>query len=78
MRWRFLIEEFGPELHYLPGKKNIVADCLSRLEYDKDDVTQDHFELKNKDINKYPLSFSKRPKMIKHYVPTILQDVHVP
>ena len=57
MRWRLLIEEFGPELHYLPGKKNVVADCLSRLEYDKDDVTADHFALDNKDINKYPCSY---------------------
>ena len=26
MLWRLLIEEFGPDFHYLPGKKNIVAD----------------------------------------------------
>ena len=57
MRWRLLIEEFGPELHYLPGKKNVVADCLSRLEYDEDDVSQDHFALENEDINEYPLSY---------------------
>ena len=31
MRWRLTIEEFGPELIYLPGDKNIVADSLSRL-----------------------------------------------
>ena len=57
MRWRLLIEEFGPELHYLPGKKNVVADCLSRLEYDEDDVSQDHFALEDEDINEYPLSY---------------------
>ena len=33
MRWRLSIEEFGPELIYLPGVKTFVADCLSRLEY---------------------------------------------
>ena len=32
MRWRLLIEEFGPELIHLPGKHNIVADALSRLD----------------------------------------------
>ena len=29
MCWRLLIEEYGPELHYLPGKINVVMDCLS-------------------------------------------------
>ena len=46
MHWRLLIEEFGPELHYFPGKINIVAGCLNRLEYDKNDNTSDHFALK--------------------------------
>ena len=55
--WRLLIEEFGPELHYLPGKINVVSDCISRLKYDKDDITSDHFELKKEDINKYLLSY---------------------
>jgi len=32
MRWRLLIEEFGPTLTYIKGPKNIVADALSRLE----------------------------------------------
>ena len=32
MRWRLLIEEFGPELIHLPGERNIVADALSRLD----------------------------------------------
>ena len=34
MRWRLTIEEFGPELIYIPGDKNIVADALSRLHID--------------------------------------------
>ncbi len=32
MRWRLLLEEYGPELIHLPGKTNIVADALSRLD----------------------------------------------
>ena len=31
MRWRLILEEYGPELHYIKGEKNIVADALSRL-----------------------------------------------
>ena len=32
MRWRLIIEEFSPELVYVQGESNIVADALSRLE----------------------------------------------
>ena len=31
MRWRMIAEQYGAELHYIPGSKNIVADALSRL-----------------------------------------------
>ena len=31
MRWRLIIEEFGPELKYIKGENNILADALSRL-----------------------------------------------
>ena len=32
MRWRLIIKEFGPELKYIKGENNAVADALSRLE----------------------------------------------
>ena len=32
MRWRLLIEEFGPTIKYIKGPKNIVANALSRLD----------------------------------------------
>ena len=32
MRWRLILKEFGPELKYIKGEKNVVADALSRLE----------------------------------------------
>ena len=31
MRWKLTIEEFKPELIYMPSDKNIVANSLSRL-----------------------------------------------
>ena len=32
MRWRLILEEFGPELKYIKGENNVVANALSRLE----------------------------------------------
>ena len=32
MRWRLILEEFGPELKYTKGENNVVADALSDLE----------------------------------------------
>ena len=31
MRWRLIIEEYGPELCYIKGTHNVTADALSRL-----------------------------------------------
>ena len=33
-RWRLLLEEYGPEIIYIKGVDNTVADTLSRLDYD--------------------------------------------
>ncbi len=32
--WRLLLEEYGPEIVYIKGIHNTVADAISRLEYD--------------------------------------------
>ena len=32
MRWRLILEYFGPELNYIKRENNDVADALSRLE----------------------------------------------
>jgi hypothetical protein len=34
MRWRLVLEEYGPELIYIKRESNVVADALSRLEID--------------------------------------------
>ncbi len=33
-RWRLLLEEYGPEIVYIKGIHNTVADAISQLEYD--------------------------------------------
>ena len=32
MRWRLILKEYGPELRYIKGEANVVADALSRLD----------------------------------------------
>ena len=34
-RWRLILEEYGPEIVYIPGVTNIVADGVSHLEYNQ-------------------------------------------
>jgi hypothetical protein len=33
-RWRLLLEEYGPEIVYIKGIHNTIADAIPRLEYD--------------------------------------------
>jgi hypothetical protein len=35
MRWRLYIEEYSPDLQYIKGTHNVVADALSRLEMEE-------------------------------------------
>ena len=35
MQWRLYIEEYSPDLQYVRGEKNVVADALSRLDMDE-------------------------------------------
>ena len=35
-RWRLVLEEFGPEIVYIPGITNVVADAMSHLDYNND------------------------------------------
>ncbi|MGH7974221.1 MAG: reverse transcriptase/ribonuclease H family protein, partial [bacterium] len=35
MRWRLLLEEYAPEIKYIKGANNLVADALSRLATDE-------------------------------------------
>ena len=43
MRWRLFIEEYSPDLRYIKGEKNIVADALSRMPVAFDTMPECHF-----------------------------------
>jgi hypothetical protein len=63
MQWWLIIKELGPELIYIKGKHNIVADALSWLELtDKDKKINDlgkalNFE-EEPPIDSFPLTYS--------------------
>ncbi len=47
MRWRLILEEYSPELRYIKGEHNIVADALSRLNL-RDTITPERNPLEKK------------------------------
>jgi len=69
MRWRLIIEEYSPELLYVKGETNIVADALSRLDLATSDTSPsdmhdmqylaDNFSLEDDDLpdDAYPLQY---------------------
>ena len=68
MRWRLYIEEYCPELIYIKGETNVVADALSRLDikytpmkeaYFTDEMTSFLYSLSTEEIDKSasPLSY---------------------
>ena len=73
IRWRMIIEEFGPKFEHIQGEKNKVADALSRLEmtpkkYDELDDTTVKRELSyvvQRDIEDE--TFPMLPKLIRKH-----------
>jgi len=64
MRWRLLLEEFGPKLTHVKGANNIVADALSRLEMAEEEFSAEAFpnELANGEEDfptGHPLSYKE-------------------
>lgn len=69
MRWRLLIEEFGPKIEYTKGSKNSVADALSRLERADEEhheqgsvptvleTNAEAFNLEELDADTFPLAY---------------------
>ena len=41
LRWQLLMEEFGPEIEYVKGKCNSVADAISGLDYSGESLHSD-------------------------------------
>jgi len=64
MRWRLLLEEFGPKLTCVKGVNNIVTDALSRLKIAEEEFSAEAFvnELANEEEDfptGHPLSYKE-------------------
>ena len=68
MRWRLLLEEYSPDLRYIKGENNIVADALSRLDLNNNEPYEqmsieriaELYALNDEDFPAtYPLSYAE-------------------
>ena len=82
MCWRLILEEFGPELKYIKGENNVVADALSCLEnspnqdilniselygYDDEDMPDSAYPIRYHDIAKAQENDAKlQQKLVSH------------
>jgi RNase H-like domain found in reverse transcriptase len=65
MRWRLIIEEFGPKLTYIKGASNIVADALSRMRLTKTDFGPEVFAT-DADAGDFPANFPLSYKQLAY------------
>ena len=62
MRWRLILEEYNPDLQYIKGENNIVADALSRLpmlDLDPSPMKMEQFAFEDEDLppDAFPLNY---------------------
>ena len=71
IRWRLLIEEFGPEIKYIKGEHNVVADALSRHPMEVRDSEEESFLQDMEEEQDYPMryktiaAFQERSEQLK-------------
>ena len=62
MRWRLIIEEYGPKLTYIKGENNIIADALSRMRLSEKDFSEEAFAgdvAGEGELPRFPLSYKR-------------------
>ena len=59
VRWRLLLEEYGPKVRHIAGELNLVADALSRL-----DILEDEFDVLPTDSDLKPLVYEEEKLLL--------------
>lgn len=73
VRWRMIVEEFGPEFRHVKGPKNVVADALSRLDMEfkeSDEIATDEPMVQLSYMNQREAiseEFPMHPALIRKY-----------
>jgi hypothetical protein len=82
MRWRLVLEEFGPDLQCIKGENDIVANALSRLDtddnqeifnvsecfgYDDEDLPPSSYPMRHEDIAKAQLDDPASQTKLKNH-----------
>jgi RNase H-like domain found in reverse transcriptase len=65
MKWRLIIEEFGPKLTYIKGASNIVADALSRMRLTEQDFGPEVFAT-DAEAGDFPANFPTSYKQLAY------------
>ena len=47
LRWRLILEDYGPDIEYIQGDKNIAAEALSRFPINGNQETKQESTYKN-------------------------------
>ena len=53
MRWRMILEEFGPDIRHISGEDNIVADAISRIPTTAIDQNRKSTEFEDQENGKF-------------------------
>jgi hypothetical protein len=71
--WLLLVEEYGVTFEYLPRKKNVVADSLSRLDIDSLKIQEETGEVSTLLSGSENNSFSNIKLMIQMHIALIFK-----
>ena len=75
MQWQLFLEEFGPNLVYIKGTKNVVADALSCLDLSEKEFSKEAFAFGQQEFPKsYSLSYAQMEYEQRRY-PALLQKL---